>query len=278
MHGKSFEGGASACEGPFAGLVRSGNCATQGCQRQAAWHWKAALIFAYSAATRAVPRGVHVGTAIAPATVTVFRVAAEYVGVGAEVWRVLSKCHEIRNLGEYERRHECGRPDRHRLDRRLPRGCGRGRCVATDCQGMNHPAASFESRFIEAGGLRLHYLDYGTAGLPPMLCIHGGGAHAHWFDFVAPGFTDKYHVRALDLRGHGESAWSVDGDYSFERFSADIAEVAEQLDLRDFVLVGHSRGGMISMMYAASRPPRLGKLVVVDSTMRFLRRARRCVA
>ena len=35
--------------------------------------------------------------------------------------------------------------------------------------------ASFESRFIDAGGLRLHYLDYGTAGLPPMLCIHGGG-------------------------------------------------------------------------------------------------------
>jgi len=134
----------------------------------------------------------------------------------------------------------------------------------------NHPpAASSESRFIEAGGLRLHYLDYGTPGLAPMLCIHGGGAHAHWFDFVAHGFTDEYHVRALDLRGHGESAWSADGDYSFQRFSADIAEVAEQLDLRDFVLVGHSRGGMISMMYAASRPPRLGKLVVVDSTMRF---------
>jgi pimeloyl-ACP methyl ester carboxylesterase len=128
---------------------------------------------------------------------------------------------------------------------------------------------TFESRFIEAGGLRLHYLDYGTAGLAPMLCVHGGGAHAHWFDPVAPGFTDDYHVRALDLRGHGDSAWSDAADYSFKRFAADIADVAEQLDLRDFVLVGHSRGGMISLMYAASRPPRLGKLVVVDTTMRF---------
>lgn len=126
-----------------------------------------------------------------------------------------------------------------------------------------------DSGFVQAGGLRLHYLDYGTAGLPPMLCVHGGGANAHWFDFVAPGFTDAHHVRALDLRGHGDSAWSADGDYSFHRYAQDIGEVADALDLRDFVLVGHSRGGMVSMVYAASRPWRLGKLVVVDSMMRF---------
>ncbi len=45
-------------------------------------------------------------------------------------------------------------------------------------------AASYEHRYVEAGGLKLHYLDYGTAGKRPMLCVHGGAAHAHWFDFV----------------------------------------------------------------------------------------------
>ena len=64
----------------------------------------------------------------------------------------------------------------------------------------------FEDRFIEANGVRLHYLDYGTAGLTPMLCLHGGAVNAHWFDFVAAGFTASYHVRALDQRGHGDSA------------------------------------------------------------------------
>src|SRR5687768_592863 len=49
------------------------------------------------------------------------------------------------------------------------------------------PAPS-TSRSVEADGLKLNYLDYGTAGLPPMLCIHGGAAHGHWFDFVASGF------------------------------------------------------------------------------------------
>src|SRR5687767_9490428 len=46
-------------------------------------------------------------------------------------------------------------------------------------------AASSESRFIEVNGLKLHYLDYGTEGRPPLLCLHGGAVNAHWFDFVA---------------------------------------------------------------------------------------------
>ncbi len=62
---------------------------------------------------------------------------------------------------------------------------------------MLNPASS-ASRNVEVNGLRLHYLDYGSAGKPPMLCIHGGGAHGHWFDYVASGFASDYHVLALD--------------------------------------------------------------------------------
>ncbi len=123
------------------------------------------------------------------------------------------------------------------------------------------------SGFVEAGGLRLHYLDYGTAGRPAMLCVHGGGAHAHWFDFVARDFSADYHVRALDLRGHGDSAWAEPPEYSHERYASDLAEVVEKLDLRNFVLVGHSMGGMAALVYAATYPGRVGTLVVVDTTL-----------
>ena len=128
------------------------------------------------------------------------------------------------------------------------------------------PAPS-SSGFVEAGGLRLHYLDYGTAGRPAMLCVHGGAAHAHWFDFVAQDFSADYHVRALDLRGHGDSAWAEPPEYSYERFASDLAEVVATLDLRDFVLIGHSMGGMAALVYAATYPGRAGKLVVVDTTL-----------
>src|SRR5215210_6872387 len=73
-----------------------------------------------------------------------------------------------------------------------------------DTQVGGFTAAPSTSHFVEAGGLKFHYLDYGTAGLPPMLCIHGGAGHAHWYDFVAPGFNKDYHVLSLDLRGHGD--------------------------------------------------------------------------
>lgn len=130
----------------------------------------------------------------------------------------------------------------------------------------SRPAPSV-SGFVEAAGLRLHYLDYGSAGRPPMLCVHGGAAHAHWFDYTAPGLGTDYHVRALDLRGHGDSAWADPPDYSYARYASDLAEVVEKLDLRDFVLIGHSMGGLVSLVYAANHPGRVGRLVVVDSMM-----------
>jgi len=129
-------------------------------------------------------------------------------------------------------------------------------------------AANGTSRYVDANGVKLHYLDYGVAGQRPMLCVHGGAAHAHWFDFVAPGLQVDHHVHSLDLRGHGDSAWADDPQtYGFHTFAADLNAVVEALDLRDFVLIGHSMGGMVSLVYAATYPGRLGKLVIVDSIM-----------
>ena len=128
-------------------------------------------------------------------------------------------------------------------------------------------AATGASRFVEANGVKLHYLDYGTAGQRPMLCLHGGAAHAHWFDYVAPGFTADHHVLSLDLRGHGDSAWADQHTYAWHTYAADVNALAEKLDLRDFVLIGHSMGGMVSLVYASTWPGRVGRLVVVDSIM-----------
>ncbi len=134
--------------------------------------------------------------------------------------------------------------------------------IVTDLQ-----AATGTSHFVEANGIKLHYLDYGTAGRRPMLCVHGGAAHAHWFDFVAPGLTRDHHVLSLDLRGHGDSARADPRTYAWKTFAEDVHAFVEELDLRDFVLVGHSMGGMVSLVYAATHPGRMGALVIVDSIM-----------
>ena len=129
--------------------------------------------------------------------------------------------------------------------------------------------APFQDRDIEVGGVRLHYLDYGTAGRHPLLCIHGGAASAHWFDYVAGAFTGDYHVRALDQRGHGDSAWVDPPAYAYADYAADINRVVEKLDLRDFYLIGHSMGGMVSLVYTATYPGRVKKLVVVDTSIKL---------
>jgi pimeloyl-ACP methyl ester carboxylesterase len=129
--------------------------------------------------------------------------------------------------------------------------------------------APYTDRYVDVAGLKLHVLDYGTAGKPPMLCVHGSAAHAHWFDFVAPGLTGDYHVLAPDLRGHGDSEWdrSAEPAYNYDRYAADLHELTEKLDLRDFILVGHSMGGLVSIVYAATYPGRAKAFIMIDSSV-----------
>ena len=129
--------------------------------------------------------------------------------------------------------------------------------------------APYTDRFVEVGGLKLHVQDFGTNGKPQMLCVHGSAAHAHWFDFVASGLNDDFHVLAPDLRGHGDSEWDRSGEpeYHYDRYAADLHELTEKLDLRDFILVGHSMGGLVSTVYAATYPGRARAFIMVDSTL-----------
>jgi pimeloyl-ACP methyl ester carboxylesterase len=62
-------------------------------------------------------------------------------------------------------------------------------------------------RSFTVNGLTLRALAWGSAGRPGLCFLHGGSAHAHWFDAVAPAFADRFDVIALDQRGHGESDW-----------------------------------------------------------------------
>src|SRR5260370_42708150 len=64
-------------------------------------------------------------------------------------------------------------------------------------------------RKFKGAGIELNCVDYGGEGRPPMLLGHGGAAHARWWDFVAPALTGRFHVLALDRRGHGDSPWTA---------------------------------------------------------------------
>jgi pimeloyl-ACP methyl ester carboxylesterase len=128
--------------------------------------------------------------------------------------------------------------------------------------------------FIEANGVRLHYVDWGDPLLPPALLLHGGSAHARWWDFTVPHLVERRRCVALDLRGHGESGWSAAADYGLAAHAADVCALIDALDLREVALVGHSFGGFVAMTVAPSEP-RLAALVIVDSRARITPRSAR---
>lgn len=115
---------------------------------------------------------------------------------------------------------------------------------------------------LKVGGARVAYRAWGPRDAEGILLVHGGMAHARWWDHIAPALA-PCRVVAIDLSGNGDSthrdAYSIDG------WADEVAAVARAAGLRRTVLVGHSLGGVVSVA-AARRHPRLFRAVVMVDT------------
>lgn len=136
--------------------------------------------------------------------------------------------------------------------------------LALELSGVDADVVLPESRHVVAHGTRLHYLDWGTRGRPPILFLHGGALTAHTWDVVCLGLRGEYHCVALDQRGHGDSEWSPIMDYAPEAHARDIDGVLDALGFDRAVLVGQSMGGLNGFVYTTQHPERVAALVLVD--------------
>jgi pimeloyl-ACP methyl ester carboxylesterase len=112
--------------------------------------------------------------------------------------------------------------------------------------------------------LRLHYVDWGNDGAPPMLLVHGGRDHCRNWDWVAEAFRGEYHIIAPDLRGHGDSQWSMGGSYTMPEYVYDIAHLVDQKNMAPVTILSHSLGGMISLQYAGLYPDKVKSIVAIE--------------
>ena len=119
-------------------------------------------------------------------------------------------------------------------------------------------------KFASVNGLRLHYLEWGKAGMPAVVCVHGYTSSAQAFNAMARHLQDRFHILAMDVRGHGESEWSPTGAYGYADQAGDLAAFVDRLELPRFTLIGTSMGGIIAMTYAADNADRLTALVIND--------------
>jgi pimeloyl-ACP methyl ester carboxylesterase len=123
----------------------------------------------------------------------------------------------------------------------------------------------YVSRQTVVRGLRFHFLEWGDPGAPAVLLLHGGNQSSHSWDLVSLHLSDRYHVFALDQRGHGDSEWSRELDYSIEAKAADALAFIEQEQLTSPVIVGHSMGGLVAMKMALSHDDVASGFVLVDT-------------
>ncbi|MGI4877259.1 MAG: alpha/beta fold hydrolase [Janthinobacterium lividum] len=112
--------------------------------------------------------------------------------------------------------------------------------------------------------LRLHYVDWGNPEAPPLLLLHGGRDHCRNWDWVATDLARDWHVIAPDLRGHGDSAWSPDGNYSMAAFVYDLAQLIHGLKLAPLTIVAHSLGGNIALRYTGLYPDNVTRIVAIE--------------
>lgn len=110
-------------------------------------------------------------------------------------------------------------------------------------------------------GMRLRVLDWGGNGAPVLL-LHGGALTAQTWDYVCVGLRSEFRLIALDMRGHGESAWS--DDYSIGRLAADAAQTAAALGILRLHVVGMSLGGVAAAELALTTTGLVKSLTMVD--------------
>ncbi len=127
------------------------------------------------------------------------------------------------------------------------------------------PLAPWREGFVDTPEVRLRYLEWGDPGEKPLLLLHGVGQTAHTWAYFATAMQLHYRVIAVDQRGHGDSGWAPDGDYSPAAHGRDLDAFIERLKLETFALIGFSMGGRNAMWLTDRQRTKVRRLVIVDA-------------
>ncbi len=120
----------------------------------------------------------------------------------------------------------------------------------------------FREGYVTSEGFRMHYLEWGKAGRS-IVTLHSMMMDAHGLDTFSEAMAKDNRVLAIDLLGHGDSDKPV-SKVSLEQHTEAIRGVVRKRKFQEPILVGHSIGGIISIVYAAKHPDEVSRVVLVD--------------
>ena len=116
-----------------------------------------------------------------------------------------------------------------------------------------------------SSGLALRIIEWGPETAKPVVMLHGIRGYAQTFAALAESLVPRFRTIAYDQRGRGESDWDSERQYYTDAYVRDLDAVIWQLQLERFDLLGHSMGGIAALVYAATNPHRVRRLIVEDA-------------
>jgi pimeloyl-ACP methyl ester carboxylesterase len=120
---------------------------------------------------------------------------------------------------------------------------------------------------VEVDGTTIAYRAWGPAGGDGVVLVHGGAAHARWWDHIAPLLAHGVRVVAPDLSGHGDSGHRE--AYGLDRWADEVVTVASAAGIGGPpIIIGHSMGGLVALRAGHRHGPRLRSVSAVDSPVR----------
>ncbi len=121
------------------------------------------------------------------------------------------------------------------------------------------------SRFLTVRRLRYHLREWGDPGAPLLILLHGWMDVSASFQFVVDAFARRWHVIAPDWRGYGLTDWGPGDCYWFADYLADLDAILDVVcPATPATLIGHSMGGNVALLYAGTRPQRVGAVVNLE--------------
>jgi len=130
-------------------------------------------------------------------------------------------------------------------------------------------AAPVVTGAVTVEGCRIAYRRWGDEGDPAVVLVHGGGAHARWWDHVGPLLADGRTVVAFDMSGHGDSGRR--DRYTVGHWAAELLEICGKTSHRERpVVVAHSMGGQAAVAAAIRDSDAMKAVVLVDTAIREL--------
>jgi pimeloyl-ACP methyl ester carboxylesterase len=128
-------------------------------------------------------------------------------------------------------------------------------------------ATAAEDRTITVEGASIAYRAWGDPAMRTIMLVHGGAAHSHWWDHIAPLLAVGWQVVAVDLSGHGESGRR--DRYSLDTWAREVlAVVADAGTAASSVVIGHSMGGLVTLRLATLAGSQIAGAVAIDSPVR----------